>query len=215
MPRSRSDASPLSDEEILRVLDASGYPLEIEIFEKFKKADMDPLLGLRFRTRDVAGGKGDYLTREIDIKASKQVIRSSEGGLASITLGVLVDAKKLHEPKIFVGVLGDQPSQHDMRVYRCRVGGLPAYHFADEADPLKTPYFIGDGGLSSALEPFCAVPFCVQWAIVGQRKSDDYPTAYHDDGFWDGMVTLVAATLHRMRSASEFLLSCGERAAKS
>jgi hypothetical protein len=204
--------APLTDVELIKVIQASGYPLEMALYDEFEQAGMDPALGLIMRTSAPNGTT--TTTHEIDLMArlGKPKILGKLIATASVT--AWIDAKQLPMLAHFVGILGVQPNPHERRVNRSIYSGCPSFQVLEREEP-NTQLFIGPGGFSETLDPLSDnAPLCVHWGIAkpdgsGQnwKLSGDggaLPAGVKDDRFYQSMSKLVAAVVWHERETSEY-----------
>jgi hypothetical protein len=202
---------PLTDPELIKVIQASGYPLEMALYEQFDKAGMDPALGLIMRTSEPNGTTAS--THEIDLMARVGKPKILGQLIASATVTAWIDAKQPPAPSHFVGILGVQPNQHERRANRSIFEGCPSFQVLEREEP-NTQLFLGSGGLSEALDPLSDnAPLCVHWGIakpdgngVWKLSGDggQLLTGVKDDRFYQSMSKLVAAVVWHERETSEF-----------
>jgi hypothetical protein len=196
---------------MVKIIQASGYPLEMALYDQFEQAGMDPSLGLIMRLRDPGGDATS--THEIDLTARVGHNNTSGQFLAHAGATAWIDAKQLHEPARLVGILGVQPTQHERRANRSIYEGCPSFQVLDRQEP-NTTLFLGAGGFSEALDPLSDAPLCVHWGIAkpdanGQNwklggDGGALPPGVRDDRFYQSMSKLVAAVVWHERDTSEF-----------
>lgn len=201
---------PLSDTDLIQVIQGSGYPLEVSLYEQAEQAGMDPSIGLLMRLRDPEGEIAS--THEIDLMARVGFHETFGDMPAHAGVNAWIDAKQLHEPGRFIGILGVQPNQHERRVSRSFYTGCPSFRVLQRVEP-NIGLFLSDGGVSEALDALSTAPLCVHWGVAkpdGQgtwKLSGDggpLPPNVKDDRFYQSMSKLVAAVVWHERDASEF-----------
>lgn len=212
-PQQRSPPpAPLTDAELIKIIQASGYPLEMALHDEFERAGMDPALGLIMRTSEPNGTTTS--THEIDLMARVGKPKILGEVVATATVTAWIDAKQPPAPSHFVGILGVQPTQHERRVSRAVFEGCPSFQVLEREEP-NTQLFLGPGGLSEALDPLSDnAPLCVHWGIAkpdAQGKNwklsgdgGQLPAGVKDDRFYQSMSKLVAAVVWHERETSEF-----------
>jgi len=208
----------ISDTELLEAIEASGYPLELSLYQEFQAAGMDPTLGARLRSRSPGS---EQSTHEIDLMVRVHHAEAHpEGGYASsLLLTGLIDAKKLHAPARFIGLVGEQPTTHEFRVSRSYFSGCPSFRVLSDRAENYSDLFIGEGGLSRGFDPLNDGKFCVHWGIAKRdgngvatvrgdgSKESNTPSAFKEERYWQSMANLVACTVWHEREGSRFMES--------
>lgn len=189
---------PLTREELIEVIESSGYPLEVRLFHMLGASGFHPTLGMRFSTADGP-------SPEVDLVGGDSVREPMLGQKrAELRLALALEAKKFHEPKRFVGFVGQRPSEFEFGMMRLRVSGLPSWNTLREGGAM--PPFAGEGkALLSTLAPLLTVPLCVQWGVVLRPSgSRNFPMLEHEQPFWSSMQSLVTTVAAVERDASNF-----------
>jgi hypothetical protein len=182
---------PLSAAEVTRMIEAAGYPFEIRMLERLRKAHLSPMFGPRFRVNN------EGATKEIDILGRVRCGYANES--ASVTADILtfVQAKKIHDGA-FVGFRVNDPDERTLDVLRMGlVGGLPSWKVLP---PSRDPHSNLMIGLSDILRPLSAPVHCGQWTIVkrGQRSHQERG-AFEDFAFLVRAMTCCAADITHER----------------
>jgi len=193
--------APLTHQDIKYAINASGYPLEVELFHYLAKEGLDPILG--FRTALVDGGP----TKEIDLITHLGKHTVEDGLFASVAVRTYIGVRRLHAPSAFIGVVGAPPTPHEYRVTRT--------HFSTALPSAGYLAGLGDGGLMQLLhggsrpndwmDPLIEAPACVHWAVVERTK--DGPWAGGDKQIWEDIDLVVRASHHMGREAAEYRVS--------
>lgn len=172
---------PLTREEILTAIRASGYPFEVKLMRQFKDAGINAGVSV---PRPTPGGE----IKEVDVVAQLSRHTTVQGALIQSELNVFVAAKKLNPPRCFIGVLRGEPALGEDCVRAtlsggvpCRISGIPGL------DQLSV--LLMNGGFFQAFQPLCGRPHLAHWAI-GDRKEQKGPWADGDERFREDFATL-------------------------
>lgn len=200
--------TPLSDAEVGEALEASGYPLEVQLFQELRHAGLHPSLGSRVRVTP------EGQTKEIDLVAWQIEYVVLPEFEATVTLEMCIAVKRLHDPDRFVGVLGICPEERARCAVRVeRVGGIPSHGYLPEVlHGGLLQVLTGVRGLAPAMLPISNAPWCVHWAIAHRRPEG--PWASGQKPFWDDFDTIVRASYAKGLNSAQFGLERARLTAK-
>lgn len=203
MSRREQPAGPLSEEQILKSVEYSGFPLEIRLLQAFHDGNFDPTPGQRF-----VFGVGDK-ERSAEVDLTARAMETLPGSRGLLLLTMFVEAKRMSERVAFVGFKWKQPSLHEMRSIRTRLSGLPSCGvLSNGVDGVRVQQVLlgGDSPPMAALDVLNQAPVCPQWCVVRDSAKRERPEALKDDDLRDSFRRLVHATTWVERDSAQFFV---------
>lgn len=149
----------LDDDELKRVINASGYPFEGSLFHQFRKAGFQCAHSLRVPL--------GVESTELDLLASRRdYIRRDDGRIgAQIQVNIVVEAKRFHPPKEFIGFKSAERPRNVRMGDSARFAGSPSVGILEYGGTIDWAV-----GLVPALEPMLKGAWCGQWAAVEETN---------------------------------------------
>lgn len=195
---SKKPAEPpqaLTSNEIQDAIEASGYPVEIELLRELREARVQSALGVRY---EVAPRE----FKEIDVSAHFYPAVEDEEDV-DVVFTLLLEVKRLPIDTAFVGVMGHQMKGPAQLGHRLRLTGSITYDdVAREPDVQDLLRREGDP-FHECMRPFHGLPQCAHWAIARRKKDGQGVFASGDEHYFEDFSTLVRAR--------EMLAAEGER----
>jgi hypothetical protein len=174
----------LTHSEIQDAIEASGYPIEIELLRELREARVQSALGVRYEV-----APKEY--KEIDVSAHFYPKPEVEEIETIFTL--LVQVKRPPIDSAFVGVMGSQMKGPAQLSHRLRLtgsvtdddlGALPEVHALLRST--EQPFY-------NCLQPFSSLPQCAHWAIARRKKDGTGVFASGDEHYFEDFSSLVKA----------------------
>jgi len=185
---------PPNPQAIRRLIQTSGYPLELDLFHELHERGADPVHSFRipFTKEDI---------REIDLigrhTAREQFDEGNQRPTATFTLLHVVEAKSWNPARVFIGFVGENPTAHELLIQRTRIAGSPTFNVLHDGGAV--PEFVLEFGAPMSL--LNDAPMCMQWGATGPGGGP----LNHDEATYEALTMAIEASIWFGKDHSTFL----------